>query len=246
MPSVYLSPSTQEFNRTLSGRSEEYYANLIANAMIPYLEASGIEYGRNTRQMNALSSAQQANNGNYDFFLAIHSNASGDQNPGSSRGAEIYYYPNSINSRKAANIFANNYRQIYPLPDMIRIIPLATLIELNKTNMPAVLFEVAYHDNFADFYWMTNNINAIGRNLALSVADYFGVPFVEPGRFARGTVNISSGRLNVRSGPSINSDVIGTLNNGSTVYITEFENGWLKIRYRNGNGYVNSRFVKAE
>lgn len=245
MPSVYLSPSTQEFNQTLSGRSEEYYANLIADAMIPYLVASGIEYGRNTRQMSALSSAEQANRGNYDFYLAIHSNASGEQNPGSSRGAEIYYYPDSIAGRRAANIFANNYRQIYPLPDMIRIIPLATLIELNKTRMPAILFEVAYHDNLADFTWMSGNINAIARNLALSVADYFGVPFVEPVRFAQGTVNISSGRLNVRSGPSINSDIIGTLKNGDTVNIAELENGWLKIRYNNRNGYVNSRFINV-
>lgn len=245
MPSVYLSPSTQEFNRTLSGRSEEYYANLIADAMIPYLEASGIEYGRNTRQMTALSSAEQANEGDYDFYLAIHSNASGEQNPGSSRGAEIYYYPNSISGRRAANIFANNYRQIYPLPDMIRIIPLETLIELNKTRMPAILFEVAYHDNPADFVWMASNINEIGRNLALSVADYFGVPFVEPGRFAAGTVNISSGRLNVRSGPSINSDIIGSLNNGDRVNISELENGWLKIRFNGRNGYVSSRYINV-
>lgn len=243
MPSVYLSPSTQEFNRTLSGRSEEYYANLIADAMIPYLEASGIKYGRNTRQMTALSSAEQANEGNYDFYLAIHSNASGEQNPGSSRGAEIYYFPDSISGRRAANIFANNYRQIYPLPSLIRVIPLETLIELNKTRMPSILFEVAYHDNFADFTWMTSNINAIGRNLALSVADYFGVPFIEPGRFARGTVNVSSGRLNVRRRPSVNSEIIGSLDNGDTVTITEFIDGWLKIRYGNGTGYVNSRFI---
>ncbi len=246
MPSIYLSPSTQEFNRTLSGRSEEFYANLIADAMIPYIDASGIEYGRNTRQMNALSSAQQANKGDYDFYLAIHSNASGEGEPGQSRGAEIYYYPSSAEGRRAANIFANNYRQIYPLPEMIRIIPLATLIELNKTRMPAILFEVAYHDNPADFTWMSGNINRIGRNLALSVADYFGVPFIEPNRFAQGTVNISSGRLNVRGGPSINSDIIGSLNNGDKVNIAELENGWLKIRYGNGNGYVNSRFINVQ
>ena len=57
MPKIYLSPSTQEYNITLSGNSEEYYMNLIANAMIPYLRASGIEYGRNTPDMTALSSA---------------------------------------------------------------------------------------------------------------------------------------------------------------------------------------------
>ena len=245
MPSVYLSPSTQEFNRTLSGRSEEYYANLIADAMIPYLESSGIRYGRNSRNMTALTSARQANDGNYDFYLAIHSNASGENTPGQSSGAEIYYYTGSKDGRRAANIFADNYKQIYPSPDNIRIIPSSNLIELNRTRMPAILFEVAYHDNYRDFNWMTNNINRIARNLAMSVAEYFNIPFIAPGMFASGTVITRSGNLNVRSGPSINSDIIGSLKNGDKVRITEYENGWLKIRYGNSSGYVNSKFIKA-
>lgn len=244
MPSVYLSPSTQEFNRSLSGRSEEYYANLIVDAMIPYLRTNSISYGRNSRNMTALTSAQQANSGNYDFYLAIHSNASGENTPVQSSGAEIYYYPASREGRRAANIFANNYRSIYPSPENIRIIPSSTLIELNKTRMPAILFEVAYHDNYRDFSWLTNNINNIARNLSMSVAEYFSVPFIAPGMFATGTVSTQSGNLNVRSGPSINSDIIGALKNGDKVRISEYENGWLKIRYGNSNGYVNSRFIK--
>ena len=47
MASVFLSPSTQHYNLYVTGNSEEYYTNLITDAMIPYLEASGIYYGRN-------------------------------------------------------------------------------------------------------------------------------------------------------------------------------------------------------
>lgn len=242
MPKVYLSPSTQDFNIALSGLSEEYYANLIADAMIPYLEASGIEYGRNTPDMTARSSAEQANAGDYDFYLAIHSNAAGEQNPGSERGAEIYYYPSSVQGRRAANIFANNYKQIYPLPNSVRVIPLNTLIELNKTKMPAILFETAYHDNQQDLEWLSANINRIGRNLALSVADYFGVPFSEPS--ARGVVTLDSGTLNIRNRPNTRGEIIGTLNNGDTVSITEAENGWYRIRYGDTTGYVNSRYIR--
>lgn len=242
MPKIYLSPSTQEYNITLSGISEEYYANLIANAMIPYLQASGIEYGRNTPDMTALSSAEQANSGDYDFYLAIHSNAAGEQNPGSERGAEIYYYPTSAQGRRAAEIFANNYKQIYPLPDSVRVIPLSTLIELNKTEMPAILFETAYHDNLQDLEWLSSNINRIGRNLAISVADYFGVPFVEP--FARGVVTLNSGSLNIRSRPDSRAEIIGLLNNGDIINIIEFENGWYRMQYGDITGYVNARYIR--
>ena len=37
MPSVFLSPSTQEFNPYINGGNEEQYMNLIADAMVPYL-----------------------------------------------------------------------------------------------------------------------------------------------------------------------------------------------------------------
>lgn len=242
MPDIYLSPSTQEFNTTVSGLSEEYYANLIADAMIPYLEASGIEYGRNMTDMTALSSAEQANEGDYDFYLAIHSNAAGEQNPGSERGAEIYYYPTSTQGRKAANIFANNYKEIYPLPNSVRVIPLNTLIELNKTRMPSVLFETAYHDNPQDFEWLSSSIDNIARNLVLSVADYFGVEFKE--LFARGVVTLNSGVLNVRNRPNIRGEITGVLNNGDIVSVLESENGWYKIRYGNTSGYVNSRYIR--
>ena len=60
------------------------------------------------------------------------------------------------------------------------MVPTTTLVELRRTKAPAVLVEVAYHDNWEDANWIINNIEAIGRNLALSVADILGVPFVEP------------------------------------------------------------------
>ena len=35
MPIIYLSPSTQEYNPSVIGGSEEYYMNLIADALEP-------------------------------------------------------------------------------------------------------------------------------------------------------------------------------------------------------------------
>lgn len=62
MPIIYLSPSTQEYNLFYDGDgSEEYYMNLVADAMEPYLTASGIEYVRNTPDMTAASSIRASN-----------------------------------------------------------------------------------------------------------------------------------------------------------------------------------------
>ena len=47
MPRIYLSPSLQEFNQYTGGGNEELYMNLVADAMEPYLRASGIDFTRN-------------------------------------------------------------------------------------------------------------------------------------------------------------------------------------------------------
>lgn len=244
MASVYLSPSTQEGNITINGGNEEFYMNLIADAMIPYLNASGIEYGRNNPNMTALQAAEAANAGNYDFYLAIHSNAAGGDFAGRVRGAEVYYYPESAEGQRAATIFANNYKEIYPVPQFVTTIPLNTLIELNKTRMPAILFEVAYHDNLEDFIWLSSNLNEIAENLAGSVADYLGVSFQIPQPFARGIVTLNSGSLNIRSAPNTRAQVIGKLADGDIINVLEAQNDWYRIRSGNTTGFVNSRYIR--
>lgn len=47
MPTLFLSPSAQEYNEYATGGSEEQYMNLLADAMEPYLRSTGIVYTRN-------------------------------------------------------------------------------------------------------------------------------------------------------------------------------------------------------
>lgn len=180
MPSVFLSPSLQEFNPYVGGGNEEYYMNLVADAMEPYLKASGIEFGRNTPSQTLSQAIAQSNAGDYDLHFAIHSNAAGADNSGAVRGAEFYYYPTSENGQRFANILTENYDEVYPITDRIRSIPTTTLAETRRTDAPAVLAEVAYHDNVEDAQFIRDNIDNIARNFSKSIADYFGVPFVEP------------------------------------------------------------------
>lgn len=178
MPNIYLSPSTQEFNPYVIGGSEEYYMNLIADAMEPYLYATGIDFTRNTPDMTAASSIAASNMGNYDLHLALHSNATADGS--GRRGSEVYYFPTSVNGKRAAEIIANNLQIIYPIPGGVKTIPTTTLGEVRRTRAPSVLIEFAYHDNYEDAQWIANNINAIAQNVVMSLADYFGIPFRTP------------------------------------------------------------------
>ncbi len=245
MPIIYLSPSTQEFNPYVDFGNEEYYMNLIADAMIPYLEASGIDYVRNTPDMNAASSIRASNAGNYNLHLALHSNASGVGNEGSRRGTEVFYYPLSENSTRAAEIIANNLKLIYPLPENVITVPTTTLGEVVRTRAPAVLIEYAYHDNYQDAQWIRNNIDAIAQNTVLSLADYFGIPFNFPEPQGTATVvTAQGGNLNIRENPSFDAAVVGSIPNGATVTVFASLPDWSLIRYGDITGYSYSAFLR--
>lgn len=180
MPSVFVSPSLQEYNPYVDGGNEEYYMNLIADELIPYLIASGITVGRNSPEQTLSQAINQSNQGNYDLHLALHSNAAPPSMAGQLRGTDVYYNPVSTQGQKAANIIADNFKAIYPNPNLVKALSITTLAELNRTTAPAVLIEIAYHDNPQDAQWIRDNIGEIARNLALSVTEFFGIPLIEP------------------------------------------------------------------
>jgi N-acetylmuramoyl-L-alanine amidase len=243
MPIIYLSPSTQEYNPYVGGGNEEYYMNLIADAMIPYLQANGIQYVRNTPDMTAAQNIAQSNAGNFDLHLALHSNATADAS-GMTRGTDVYYYPYSARSQRFADLVAANMKLIYPIPELVRTVPTTTLGEVARTRAPAVLVEIAYHDNPEDAEWIRSNIGPIAEALSRALAEYFGIPFAQPLVPAQGTVRTQGGTLNVRSLPDPASSVIMSLQNGSKVTVIGEINDWYVISLGAGDiGYVNKNFI---
>ena len=136
MPRIFLSPSTQEFNLYLTEGSEEFWMNLIADAMEPYLLASGISFTRNDPDKPLSDAIAQSNAGSYDLHLALHSNASPESLAGKLRGVDAYYYETSARSRRAAQTLADNIKQVYPLPELVKTVPTTSLAELSRPGRP--------------------------------------------------------------------------------------------------------------
>ena len=224
MPSVYLSPSTQEYNPYITGAgSEEYFMNLITDAMEPYLTANTIRFGRNTPEMTAASSIRQGNAGNYDFYLALHSNGSTDgSREGTVRGVIAFYYPGSANGQRAADIFVRNLKTIYPLPEKVYTRSTTALGEVRQPRMPAVLLELGYHDNYADARWVQNNVQAIAANLALSLTEYFGL----------------------RDYPSTSGRVVAQLPSGTAVTVYGRTGEWYSVGYQGHLGYAAAAYIQ--
>lgn len=243
MPRLFLSPSTQEWNPYNGGGNEELYMNRIADKMEPYLRASGITFVRNDPDRNVGGAIADSNAQDFEVHLALHSNAAPESLSGKLRGIDVYYSPYSVWSEKLAVIIANNFKSIYPLPNLTRAVQTTTLAEVNRTRTVAVLAEIGYHDNEEDADWIRGNLDAIAANLVRSLCDYFGLPFVTPVAVVRGIVVTDGGNLNLRTFPSLNSQILASIPNGSAVTVYGTVGNWNVITWNGLTGYAASEYI---
>ncbi len=243
MPNIYLSPSTQENNYYVNGGTEEEWMNKLADALVPYLTASGIRFTRNTPQMTAASSIRASNAGQYDLHLALHSNAAPEGLYGQRRGILVFYYPGSAQGQRAATLIADGFKEIYPLPNDVRAEPSTTIGEVRQPRAPSVFLELGYHDNRDDAAWIKSNLDSSARVLALALTEFFGLPFLTPRAYRNGVVDVNWGSLNIRDMPSTSSSVVTQAPNGSPLTVINQYRGWYVVRYSGVVGWASADFV---
>jgi N-acetylmuramoyl-L-alanine amidase len=181
MPRIFLSPSTQEFNYYVNGGNEEYYMNLLADALVPYLRAGGIEFARTNPDESVTEIIERSNEYPHDLHLALQSRGTPDGQLSPLLGVDVYFHAlNQARSEQAAYFIRKNLSGIYPIPELVTMAPDTAMLELRLTNAPAVMVELGYHDNVRDALWIQSGIDLIARSLAQSIAQYLNVPFVEP------------------------------------------------------------------
>lgn len=243
MPIIYLSPSTQEFNYYVTGGTEEQYMNLLADRMEPYLDASGIRYVRNTPDMTAASSIIASNAGNYDLHLALHSNASPEGREGTQRGPIVFYYPTSEKGQRAATIIANNLKEIYPEPSLVRTESTTSIGEVRLVRAPSAFLELAYHDNGEDATWIVRNLDEIAQNLVLSLTDYFDIPFFTSLNKQPGKVDIDWGVLNIRARPDLTAPILKQLPDNTPVTLMNRDGDWYLLCHAGTIGYAHANYI---
>ncbi len=245
MPSVFLSPSTQQWNQYVNGGNEEQQMNLIADAMEPYLRSSGITYSRNDPDRDVRGAIADSNSRYYDVHLALHSNAGGGRFAGILSGIDIYYSPYSAQSERLADIIVNNLKNIYPNPSKVNTLPTTSLGEVTQTRAVAVLCELGYHDNPEDAEWIKSNTRSIARSLVQALCDYFGIPFVEAAPARTGTVTTDGSNLNIRSLPNTNARVVGVIPNRAEVTVLGQTGNWYVVSYGGMTGYAAADYISV-
>ena len=77
------------------------------------------------------------------------------------------------------------------------------------------------------------------------MAQYFGLPFLQPQGVQDGVVVTERTPLNLRGGPSTNFPVIVRIPNGTPVEVLNAYNGWYVIRHGDLVGYADSRYIQV-
>lgn len=163
---------------------------------------------------------------------------------GRSRGILAFYYPTSANGRRAAELFVENLRDIYPLPEKVSTRATASLGEIRQPRFPSVLLELGYHDNPDDALWIQENIPRIAANLVLSLTEYFGLPYTAPTPQPGQVSTVSGGPVNLRSGPSLQSTVTARLPDGDGVTVYGRYQDWYVVSHGEHLGYVSAPFIR--
>ena len=160
MAKLCLTPSTRP-DPYPNGGHEAYWMSRIAAAMEPKLESWGV----------APASAEEEGCG---LSLTLRSHAAPQEIEAKIKGAEVYYYAYSPAGKRAAEIFTQAIKSVYPEPALVESAPTPVPEELRTPKVPALLVKLGYHDNPQDEAWLVNNVDAIAAALARAAADFLG------------------------------------------------------------------------
>ena len=132
-----------------------------------------------------------------------------------------------------------------------------TLAILRQTNMPAILIEYGFMDYEAEAMKMLQPdwYNKLAEDTCKGICKYLGVAYKKASNKTEekpketkvnkeGKVNVPNSTLNVRKLADADSSKLGELKDNAKVKIVAtVSNGWLKIKYKDGYGYISGKYV---
>ena len=142
-------------------------AKSVADLVENYLVGAGVEVVGNLQDDSLYAVASAANESDADIFVSLHCNAFN----GEAHGTETCVHPCSARGKRLGNCIQ---RQIVDSLDTTDrgLKDRGELYVLKRTDMPAVLVELAFIDNEGDAALLRDNQDDFARAVARGVTDY--------------------------------------------------------------------------
>ncbi|MDO4588015.1 MAG: N-acetylmuramoyl-L-alanine amidase [Planctomycetia bacterium] len=173
--SVFLSPSNQIRNIGYGDfTSEKARMNEICDVIEPILKQQGVVIYRNDPEKSLRDYVKEANEKQVDLYFAIHSNAFNQK----ARGTEAFCFKFGGEGERFAKRINDALMTIYDGPNRgvkeshSHFGAGKPLYETANPEAPAVLVEIAFHDQKDDAKWMLDNKELIGKKLAAAILEH--------------------------------------------------------------------------
>ena len=174
----YLSPSNQGANLGINGYgSERDQMYALTMEITPHLDRAGVSFVVPERDVSLSDRVRHSNSIGAAFHLALHSNAGGQ---GRARGPVALYY-----SDTGKEFCAKLVEALLALGQesnrASHVLQQKSLYELRKTNAPAALLEVDFHDSPGGVEFITTRRREIAEAIARVIIEADGREFVPAG-----------------------------------------------------------------
>lgn len=163
---VYLSPSDQENYGVGTYGTEGDRMQELSNKVKPKLQALGHTVYGSDNSLSLADRVTASNNAGVDVHVALHSNAGGGTGP------EIWHYPGSVGGISLATSIINEVAAVDGCPTSRGLKNTSGFYELSQTVAPAVILEVAFHDNTYDAAWIVSHMDDIAQAIADGIDAY--------------------------------------------------------------------------
>ena len=241
-----------------NGNFEDELNLKVAKKVEKKLIDKGIEVKMSRSSDEFISLQDRANMANIykpDLFISIHQNSAENT---SAYGIETYYHTKKIEYKDYAQDIQSSAIKQTGARD--RGVKSANFAVLRETDMPSALFESGFitnkneSSNLADSKYQEKLANGIVDGIEKYLKENIpiddnqgGVNNNDQNLEVIDTGIVTAESLNIRSGAGATYSKIGTLSKGDKVEIVEkLQNGWYKIKYDRGCGYVSGKYIKID
>lgn len=241
---------------TYDGMNEAALMLPITKAFVKYARSSGIKVYSDAdsgNDKNVNTGVAQANKVNADVFISIHC----DWYKAPS-GTLPLYCKGSTKGKKLAQCL-NTYVESMTGIETRGIMARTDLGELNRTNMPACIFETGSIKADRKEWDTAKECDEYGKALAKGLCKYFGIAFKEPAaketkketapkETTKKTTNkdykvkVTANALNIRAGAGTKYKVTGVITDKGVYTIVETSGKWGKLK--SGKGWIHLDYVK--
>lgn len=185
----YLSPSNQKANLGVGNYGNERdQMYLLTGEITEHLDRAGVSFHVPERTMALADRCRESNDMQAKFHFALHSNAGGE---GKARGPVAFYYSSGGKAlcEKLVQALLALGQENNRSSNVIRW---KELFELRKTNAPACLLEVDFHDSEEGVQFLISRRAEIAEAIARVIIEADGKQFVPvtPGEYADKAVSL--------------------------------------------------------